>query len=53
MPNKEAKNRKRNRIKLKAQLNRLGRTSNQVKKRRQKNAEKAQSQKERNQFFSR
>ena len=53
MPNKEAKNRKRNRLKLNAQLQRLGRTANQVKKRRQKDAKKAQNQKERNKFFSR
>lgn len=40
MPNKKAKARKRARIKLNAQLNKLGRTSNQVKKRRLKNAKK-------------
>ena len=40
MPNKAAKNRKRNRLKLNAQLNRLGRTANQVKKRRKKDGEK-------------
>jgi len=40
MPNKAAKNRKRNRLKLNAQLQRLGRTANQVKKRRLKDAKK-------------
>ena len=36
MPNKEAKNKKRNRIKLNAQLRSLGRTANQVKRKRAK-----------------
>ena len=40
MPNKAAKFRKRERIKKNAQLNRLGRTANQVKKRRLKDAQK-------------
>jgi hypothetical protein len=57
MPNKESKNRKRNRIKLNAQLNRLGRTANQVRKRRLKDAKKKESQsifsQERNKSFSR
>jgi|14BtaG_2_1085337.scaffolds.fasta_scaffold29350_4 hypothetical protein len=57
MPNKEAKNRKRNRLKLNAQLSRLGRTSNQVKKRRLKDAKKKEGQsiygQERNKFISR
>ena len=57
MPNKEAKNRKRNRLKLNAQLQRLGRTANQVKKRRLKDAKKTQTQniqgKQRNKFLSR
>ena len=38
MPNKEAKNRKRNKIKLNAQLRSLGRTANQVKRKRAKEA---------------
>jgi hypothetical protein len=57
MPNKESKNRKRNRIKLNVQLNRLGRTANQVRKRRLKDAKKKESQsifsQERNKSFSR
>jgi hypothetical protein len=40
MPNRKAKARKREKIKKNAQLSWLGRTSNQVKKRRQKNAKK-------------
>jgi|TARA_R110002074_G_scaffold146644_2_gene296306 hypothetical protein len=40
MPNRKAKARKRERIKKNAQLSRLGRTANQVKKRRQKDAKK-------------
>ena len=40
MPNKEAKNRKRNRLKLNAQLRSLGRTANQVRRERAKDAEK-------------
>tara|TARA_B100001142_G_C14226503_1_gene613690 strand:- start:840 stop:971 length:132 start_codon:yes stop_codon:yes gene_type:complete len=43
MPNKEAKARKRARIKENARLNRDGRTANQVKKRRLKNAKKSKS----------
>jgi hypothetical protein len=37
MPNKAAKNRKRERIKENARLNREGRTSKQIEKRRKKN----------------
>ena len=37
MPNKEEKNRKRERIKENARLNREGRTSKQIEKRRKKN----------------
>ena len=45
MPNKEAKNRKRNRIKLNAQLQSMGRTSNQVKRKRDKDAKRKKSEK--------
>tara|TARA_R110002051_G_scaffold287729_1_gene350487 strand:- start:1842 stop:1976 length:135 start_codon:yes stop_codon:yes gene_type:complete len=40
MPNRKAKARKREKIKKNAQLSRLGRTANQVKKRRLKDAQK-------------
>ena len=44
MPNKEAKNRKRNRLKLNAQLRSLGRTANQGKRKRAKDAEKRKNE---------
>ena len=41
MPNKEAKSRKREKNKKNTQLNRMGRTANQVKKRRLKDSKRS------------
>jgi len=40
LPNKKAKDRKRNRRKLNAWLNKNGRTANQIKKKREKNEQR-------------